>query len=665
MVGRGNDPMSVLRIDSDPGLLTNRRMSIEIGVALAALSGRRLSMPWSDPVGHAPGARPSKTVTRAPSAPLISDLWEVPGDIVTDDEWRDHGGAAHTVEWGPYSNCVYLGDDQPIPSEHLRDFAHGRTRFVRVPDIDGDVHVVGRPLVFYSYFIHASGERRRTMLEALDGVRVRQEYIDLASVISSEIGSYNVAHIRRSDLVLGIPAYADVTPAAIAEDLAANLPTDVPLVIATEDEPGSELFDPLRERFRDLVFLDQVILGDHRDAFAALPAHEDNALGIVTQEIALAAGRFFGTFGSTFTAYIHRERCRRDPTSSFEFTYDYSPPGPTFRNGRFVEANEGRYSWNRVGLAVSADVNGWLREWPEAVRSPDDQVDETGPQSRDRRAEPIHTLVCTDTNPYGDWQFELLEHTWRRAGQPGELVRLVACPNGETPAPSDVARVVTTTATNSHERAPKDYAGFNRLWSLHEWLTLEQPTGSILILDCDMVFRASARFTAEPGEIVAQEWHDFAFNDSLVARVAPFVDAPAERIEPLTWPMVFAAGDLSRLMPRWIELCADFRAETGMWESDMFALVAAVAETDLRVRYETTTAWMNWPEDYVAGAPLIHYCQQVLGRDGSVMWGKQSYAPWEPLGVDPNDAELDYCRDLLHLIDDFISVRARSRSRRA
>ena len=129
--------------------------------------------------------------------------------------------------------------------------------------------------------------------------------------------------------------------------------------------------------------------------------------------------------------------------------------------------------------------------------------------------------------------------------------------------------------------------------------------------------------------------------------------------------MVFDAGDLSRLMPRWIELCADFRAETGMWESDMFALVAAVAETDLRVRYETTTAWMNWPEDYVAGAPLIHYCQQVLGRDGSVMWGKQSYAPWEPLGVDPNDAELDYCRDLLHLIDDFISVRARSRSRRA
>ena len=32
-------------------------------------------------------------------------------------------------------------------------------------------------------------------------------------------------------------------------------------------------------------------------------------------------------------------------------------------------------------------------------------------------------------------------------------------------------------------------------------------------------------------------------------------------------------------MPRWIELCADIRDATGIWESDMFALVAAVAET--------------------------------------------------------------------------------------
>jgi hypothetical protein len=130
----------------------------------------------------------------------------------------------------------------------------------------------------------------------------------------------------------------------------------------------------------------------------------------------------------------------------------------------------------------------------------------------------------------------------------------------------------------------------------------------------------------------------------------------AARVEPFTWPLLIDAGDLAALLPRWIDLTADLRARTGMWESDMFALVGAVAETELTVRYETLGAWMNWPEDFVAGAPILHYCQPVSGRDGSRLWYKQGYRPWEPLGVDPNDAELDYCRDLLHLLDEFIDL---------
>lgn len=659
--------MTVVRLDSDPGLLTNRRMSIEVGLAVAALSGRRLSMPWSDRVGDAPGLQP----TRQPGErirPLITDLWDLPEEmVVPDDEWAERVAAAppHEVEWGAFSDCVYLGDPDPIPSPHVRDFANGRTRYVRVPDVDGDVHVAGRPLVFYSYFAHATGARRRAMLDAVEQVRPRTEYLELAERVAADLGDFNLAHVRRSDLTVGIPAYGELAPVAIADALAANLPTDTPLVVATEDDPDSELFDPFRERFSELVFLSQLLLVDHAESFASLPATEDNALGILTQEVAVHARRFHGTFGSTFTGYIHRERCRRDPDAPFEYTYDYSPPGPTFVDGRFVEAHDGRYTWNRVKLAVSADVNGWLREWPESVRSPDDEIEPEPQRPPHFRSEPIHTLVCTDTNPYGDWQFEILEHTWRRCQQPGELVRLVACPNGEQPTPSDTARIVTTSATNNHERAPSDYAGFNRLWSLHEWLTLEQPTGSILILDCDMVFRSPATWVAEPGEIVAQEWYDFSFGSRIGERVAPFIDVPAEEVEPFTWPMVFDAVDLARLMPRWIELCADLRATTGIWESDMFALVAAVAETDLRVRYVPISAWMNWPEEYVAGAPIIHYCQEVLARDGTAMFHKQRYTPWEPLGVDPNDAELDYCRDLLHLIDDYISTRARRRSWRA
>jgi hypothetical protein len=99
----------------------------------------------------------------------------------------------------------------------------------------------------------------------------------------------------------------------------------------------------------------------------------------------------------------------------------------------------------------------------------------------------------------------------------------------------------------------------------------------------------------------------------------------------------------------------------------------AVAESRLRVRFETLGAWMDWPEDFVAGAPIIHYCQPVEHRDGSRLWYKQNWRPsarverapgdprldtrpYEPLGLDPNNAKLDYCRDLLHLLDEYVRM---------
>lgn len=651
----------VLRVDTDPGLLTNRRMSLEVAVGLAELSGRRLSMQWSDRIGPAPGPRPahrSSGVPGEPERPTMPDLWEIPVPVVADAEWRERlqHAPTRTCEWGPFTECVYLADPEPIPHPGVIDFANGRTRFVRVPETDDVVHVAGRPLAFFSYFFHATGATRRRLLAAIAGVRPLAPYRALGAAIAADLGSYNLVHLRRTDHVKGIRAYAGVSPARITANLAALLPTDQPILIATEADPRSALFDPLRTQFREVVFVSDVILGDHREAFGSLPWSEDNALGIVTQEVAIAAQAFVGTAGSTFSALIQRERCRRDPDEPFRYTADFTPDGPVFRDGEFVEAHPGRYTWNRVRLNLPPDTLSWFREWPEAVRSPDDEARPStdGPEPR---AAALHAVICTDTNPYGDWQCRLLEHTWVQAGQPGELVRLVGCPNGEEAPKHARARVVATESRNSHPRAPGEYPGFNRLWSLREWLDLERPRGSILILDSDMVFRTPVRYAARPGELVVQEWYGSADGTALADLLAPFTSVDRDRIAPLTWPMVADAADLASLLPRWIELCADLREATGMWESDMVALVGSVAESDLEVRYETLAAWMNWPEDFVAGAPIIHYCQPVLDRAGERLWYKQGYTPWEPLGVDPDEAALDYCRDLLHLVDDFITTR--------
>ena len=120
--------------------------------------------------------------------------------------------------------------------------------------------------------------------------------------------------------------------------------------------------------------------------------------------------------------------------------------------------------------------------------------------------------------------------------------------------------------------------------------------------------------------------------------------------------MLIHTTDLERLLPRWIELtsaCGRRRA----WESDMYALLGAVAETASAITVDRR-AWMNWPEEVVAGAPIIHYCQTVEAHDGEPL----VEAATTCLGTDrrrPDEARLDYCRDLLAILTDVVRSKAR------
>jgi len=270
---------------------------------------------------------------------------------------------------------------------------------------------------------------------------------------------------------------------------------------------------------------------------------------------------------------------------------------------------------------------------------------------------PLYSVVCTDTNPYGDWQTRLLEHSWRQTNMPGELVRLVAAPS-DAPIPvHSVARVFHANSANTHPRMSEPYAGMNRLLSLEDWLERERPVGTVLILDCDFVFRSSVDIRARPGAPVAQEWFAFGTGEKLARLWGELTDVDRQSIQPVTWPLLIHTSDLRRIMPRWIELTVQLRERIGMWEADMFACVIVLAEFGLLCEFQTLGAWMDWPESFVAGAPIIHYCQPVRNAEGETIWYKQQYRAWEPLGVDPQSASLDYCRDLLEIVAGFIATK--------
>jgi hypothetical protein len=346
-------------------------MALEIGIALAWLSDRRLSMPFEEPINGAPEPLiPGEDV--GPPSRLL-DLFEVPTEVVYPDEWNDINGRAESVRlgWPELGDAVYVQNGPvALDDDVFRDFSNGRTVVVNVPSDDVEVYRLFdnvRPLAFYSYFIYAVGSQKRELLSLLSGVKARRPFRDLGARIARSIGSFNAAHIRRTDLVAGIPAYRKISPKFIASTIIDQFPSDEPLLICTEADPKSGLFDPLQSHFTEVIFLNDLILGDWGREFFELPRHDENVLGLVTQEVATRARRFLGTMGSTFTALIQRQRLQRDPDEEFLFTGDYTPEGPRFRNGRFEDIREGHFTWNRIGLKMSADVLAWFREWPESV----------------------------------------------------------------------------------------------------------------------------------------------------------------------------------------------------------------------------------------------------------------------------------------------------------
>jgi hypothetical protein len=235
---------------------------------------------------------------------------------------------------------------------------------------------------------------------------------------------------------------------------------------------------------------------------------------------------------------------------------------------------------------------------------------------------------------------------------------LVAAPTGGPLPTHRHARVVRTRASNVHPDTGDHYVPYNRLFSALEWLQDERPAGTVLLLDPDVVFRAPVTTTVVPGAPRAQRWIGFDITGSVAEDVVvreTGVDPAA--IQGVTWPALIHTSDLAALLPRWIELTAAVRAATGLWESDMVAFIGAAAEQGLRFTPDTIAAFVGWPEEDVAGAPLIHYCQAVEDEDGAVLWTKHHYRPWDPIEVDPATARLDYCRDLLSILKGYVAGR--------
>jgi hypothetical protein len=367
------DHRRVLRIPADPGRLNNQRIALEVGVGLAALSGRALSIPGEPDLQGRPLPGLDNGTTQR--AACLLDLFDVPVEVVTDE-----GYAALCIRDRPVHpswpslilDAAFVLHDNPIGDGLLGAFLAGRKAVISFsPSIAAApiVEVNSRLLAFPSFVFCLNGGERAMAFDAVSAVLPKSEFQAFAQRLVAELAPFNAVHVRRTDFVVAMAGHDRISADEVADNLSGLLPATERLVVCTDEPATSPFFTGMRDRFSDLVFLNEFVLETPslRADFASLPFHDEAVLGLVSQLTATNATVFIGSGSSTFTGVIHRDRCRSDPNARFLFVADCLGMGSQFQAGEYREAGPGPFTWNRVRLAIPPANNGWFRSWPECA----------------------------------------------------------------------------------------------------------------------------------------------------------------------------------------------------------------------------------------------------------------------------------------------------------
>ena len=278
----------------------------------------------------------------------------------------------------------------------------------------------------------------------------------------------------------------------------------------------------------------------------------------------------------------------------------------------------------------------------------------------------IFTVFSTTANEAMQWQSEILEYSWGRVRQPGELVRLVGIGPHEPLPRHWLARVTGTLCWSPHPYTGDVYPPYNKAASLLEWLFVEHIEGTILLVEPDCVFRAAVAQEVGPGEARAAAWPGlprlgegpFGLGPSF-AFLERFCVKRELELPRVTFPVLIHSSDLRKLAARWLELMSIIRVETAqsthgsLGDADGIAYAVAAAEAD--IPHAITDLGVE-PSARCSQAPLLHYSQPIESERAEVVWDKRTYRSWDR--VDPRCAAPGMGRDFLALLEEYVARRA-------
>lgn len=265
--------------------------------------------------------------------PHLLDLIDFDADLIFIDEKIESFKQEQFVIDDIMNNYYY--SNKPFISEDELAFAEGRQRL----PLDKDLHLK-LTLGWYSRFFY---DRSPELNKTLSSVRFKKEYTDLAKKIYYSIGHFQGMHLRLSDHVKMFETTQEMFEGWLNKLGENNLP-----IVVSTCEPGHKMVQDNKHKF---ILLDEYIVNNFADEFHALPFQDEVVFGLICNLVMHEADIFVGTSGSTYSAYIHRNRNQKGIE-----TWDY------FDNPPKAEAKP--YSW--IDYPLDKGRKMWWREWPES-----------------------------------------------------------------------------------------------------------------------------------------------------------------------------------------------------------------------------------------------------------------------------------------------------------
>jgi hypothetical protein len=332
----------------NPTGLINQVMSLEIAVGLSAATNKQLIVHYISNNGDklydfkkVPIYTPSrwynnqrKDFTSQDQFPHLAELLEWNQDLILIDEKINHF-LQQEQEIDNVCFDYYYSESENISDDEIA-FADGRKRI----DLSKTLHLK-KTLGWYGRFFY----NRSTELEnALASVKFKKEYYDFAKMVSKSIGSFQGMHLRLSDHV----KMFNTTQQMFESWLDKFEKNNIPLLVST-CEPGHKMILDNKHRF---ILLDEYIVNNFAKEFQELRYRDEVVFGLICNLVLHDSINFVGTSGSTYTAYIHRNRNQSNLKETWDF-FD-NPSKPTGYP----------YSWNNHYLDNAKKM--WWREWSES-----------------------------------------------------------------------------------------------------------------------------------------------------------------------------------------------------------------------------------------------------------------------------------------------------------